>query len=209
MRFVLFSWNINKLWRVFSSFVKFGHFSLLWRLLKTNIAFWRKNLHSGFHYVVLEILVKIPQLFQNKHCVLTEKFIIPDFVKLPLKLSSKYRGYVLISKYKLHFDGKNIITDILNLISKFSSKYRVDVLNSKYTLHFDGKIIIPDFMIFSCFTDMIPRSKSPLWAFIAILAICIPSVYSLAVMSVDLGTEWMKVAVVSVSNFECCTVDTV
>ena len=64
-------------------------------------------------------------------------------------------------------------------------------------------------MIFSCFTDMIPRYKSPLWAFIAILAICIPSVYSLAVMSVDLGTEWMKVAVVSVSNFECCKVDIV
>ena len=56
---------------------------------------------------------------------------------------------------------------------------------------------------------MIPRSKSPLWAIIAILAICIPSVYSLAVMSVDLGTEWMKVAVVSVSNFEFCKVDIV
>ena len=55
---------------------------------------------------------------------------------------------------------------------------------------------------FDFFTDMIPRSKSPLWAIIAILAICVPSVYSLAVMSVDLGTEWMKVAVVSVSNFE-------
>ena len=117
--------------------------NLLWRLVKT---FWRKNLHSGFHYVVLEILVKIPQLFQNKHCVLTEKFIIPDFVKLPLKLSSKYRGYVLISKYKLHFDGKNIITDILNLISKFSSKYRGYVLKSKQTLHFDGKFIFPDFI---------------------------------------------------------------
>ena len=44
--------------------------------------------------------------------------------------------------------------------------------------------------------------KRGLWAIIAILAICVPSVYSLAVMSVDLGTEWMKVAVVSVSNFE-------
>ena len=75
----------------------------------------------------------------------------------------------------------------------------MEIADIKQTLHFDGKIIIPDFMIFSCFTDMIPRSKSPLWAFIAILAICIPSVYSLAVMSVDLGTEWMKVAVVSVS----------
>ena len=46
---------------------------------------------------------------------------------------------------------------------------------------------------------MIPRSKSTLWAIFAVLAICVPSVYSLAVMSVDLGTEWMKVAVVSVS----------
>ena len=44
---------------------------------------------------------------------------------------------------------------------------------------------------------MITRSKSTIWASIALCAICIPSVYSLAVMSVDLGTEWMKVAVVS------------
>ena len=48
---------------------------------------------------------------------------------------------------------------------------------------------------------MIVRHKySPYLAILCVLVCCLSSVSAVAVMSVDLGTEWMKVAVVSVSN---------
>ena len=48
---------------------------------------------------------------------------------------------------------------------------------------------------------MIVRHKySPYLAILCVLVCSLSSVSAVAVMSVDLGTEWMKVAVVSVSN---------
>ena len=48
---------------------------------------------------------------------------------------------------------------------------------------------------------MILRHKdTPYLAILCVLLCCLSSVSAVAVMSVDLGTEWMKVAVVSVSN---------
>ena len=144
MRFVLFSWNINKLWRVFR---------LSWNL--------------GI-FLYCPKLVVTPG--KNKHCILTEKFAFRISLRCPW---NSRQNTAAISKQTLRFDGKihhsgfreiafeiivkipRLRTNIKIQIAFWREKYHYRyiefdfeifvkipcyVLKSKYTLHFDGKI---------------------------------------------------------------------
>ena len=124
-------------------------------------------------------------------------------IHLPFtSLFSNFKDHVkfltILTSAKIPWKFVYILT-ICNLTNYFSRFCIFKLVNKTSHVYFDRSWLWNDFNL--VLADMIPRSKSTLWAIFAVLAICVPSVYSLAVMSVDLGTEWMKVAVVSVSTF--------